>query len=125
MTVDPKTLVTRLYESFWNEGDATAEEARERLAKSGTNLAYVTVANVVRQLEEKGFLKQKNEQRPFVYAARRTFDDVSSRLVGNLLNKLFDGSRERMLVQVLGQRRLSATEREFLQQLLDRQEDDQ
>ena len=109
-------------QAFWTCGDGTAEEARQRLSNSGTDLAYVTVANVVRQLEEKGFLKQKNQQRPFVYTAERSFDDVSSRLVGNLLQKLFDGSRERMLVHVLGKKALSDSEREFLQQLLDQQE---
>lgn len=108
--------------AFWDQGEGTAEDVRVRLAAAGTQLAYVTVANVVRQLEEKGFLRQRNKQRPFVYAAQRSFDDVSSRLVAHLLQKLFDGSRERMLVQILGRRKLSASERQFLQELLDNQE---
>ena len=125
--VRPKTkeLTDREWEvmrTFWDCGQGTAEEARERLAESGTDLAYVTVANVVRQLQEKGFLKQTNDQRPFLYAAKRSFDDVSSRLVGHLLQKLFDGSRERLLVQVLGKRKLSAKERQYLRQLLEEQE---
>lgn len=109
--------------AFWSGGEGTAEDARQRLASRGTDLAYATVANVVRQLEEKGFLKQKNKQRPFIYAAKRSFEDVSSRLVGNLVQKLFAGSRQRMLVQVLSRRKLSAGERQFLQELLDQQED--
>ena len=111
--------------AFWDHGEGTAEEARQRLQREGTSLAYVTVANVVRQLEEKGFLTQKNKQRPFVYAAKKSFEDVSSRLVGNLLHKLFDGSRERMLVQVLGRKQLSQGEREFLRGLLEEQESEQ
>lgn len=104
--------------TFWNEGAGTAEDARQRLSQNGTKLAYVTVANVVRQLESKGFLRQRNHQRPYVYAAKKSFDEVSSRLVGHLLQALFDGSRERMLVQVLGRRKLSASERQFLEELL-------
>lgn len=107
---------------FWNEGDGTAEQARQRLAQSGTELAYVTVANVVRQLEEKGFLNRTNSQRPFLYTVKRSFDDVSSSLVGNLLKKVFDGSRQQLLVQVLGERKLTASERAFLQGLLNDQE---
>ena len=107
---------------FWDQGEGTAEQARQRLAESGTELAYVTVANVVRQLEEKAFLKQKNKQRPFIYAAKRSFEEVSGRLVGQLLQKVFDGSRERMLVQILGKRKLNQREREFLQQILDQEE---
>ncbi|MEM8670391.1 MAG: BlaI/MecI/CopY family transcriptional regulator [Planctomycetota bacterium] len=108
--------------AFWDHGEGTAEDARKRLQQDGTKLAYVTVANVVRQLEEKGFLKQETQQRPFIYAAKKSFDDVSSRLVGNLLQKLFDGSRERMLVQMLGRKKLTPSEREFLRELLEKQE---
>ena len=125
--VRPKTkeLTDRELEvmhAFWDGGDGTAEQARERLTKSGTELAYVTVANVVRQLEERGFLARTNKQRPFVYTAKRTFDDVSSRLVGHLVKKLFDGSRQQLLVQVLGRKKLTKGEREYLQDLLDEQE---
>ena len=108
--------------AFWDHGSGTAEEARQRLAEVGTELAYATVANVVRQLEDRGYLRQENEHRPFVYSALRSFEDVSSRLVGHLLQKLFDGSRERMLVQMLGRRKLTTHEREFLQDLLNDQE---
>ena len=107
---------------FWDEGDCTAEEARRRLAQSGTKLAYVTVANLVRQLEEKGFLKRTNSKRPFVYTVKRSFEEVSSSLVGNLLKKVFDGSRQRLLVQVLGERKLTISERKFLRDLLNDQE---
>ena len=111
--------------AFWDHGDGTAEDARQRLQREGTSLAYVTVANVVRQLEGKGFLKQKNKQRPFVYAAKKSFEDVSSRLVGHLLQRLFDGSRERMLVQLIGRKKLTKNERDFLRKLLEEQEANQ
>jgi len=104
--------------AFWDEGSGTADEARQRLADAGVELAYVTVANVVRGLEDKGFLKQLNKSRPFQYRAARSFEDVSKRLVGDLVERLFDGSRQKLLVQVLDKRRLSKTEREFLKQIL-------
>lgn len=108
--------------AFWDHGSGTAEQARQRLANAGTELAYATVANVVRQLEDRGYLKQENEQRPYLYSALKSFEDVSSRLVGHLLQKVFDGSRERMLVQMLGRRKLTSQERDFLRDLLDDQE---
>lgn len=104
--------------AFWDEGAGTADEARQRLADTGVELAYVTVANVVRGLVDKGFLKQLNKSRPFRYRPARSFEDVSKRLVGDLVERLFDGSRQKLLVQVLDKRRLSKTEREFLKQIL-------
>ena len=40
---------------FWDRGDSTAAEVREHLAGDGRNLAYTTVATLVRILDEKGF----------------------------------------------------------------------
>ena len=110
---------------FWEEGEATAEEARHRLEATGIPLAYVTVANVVRQLESKGFLNQKNDQRPFIYIAKRSFEDVSSRILGNMLQKLFGGSREKLLVQLLSKRQLSQQERRFLEEILEQTGEEQ
>ena len=109
---------------FWQQNDASAEEARESLAVAGEDLAYVTVANVVRGLADKGFLKQVNQRRPFRYKAIRSFDDVAKRLVGEMVSRLFNGSREALLVQLLDRRKLTADEREYLVDLLERQEDD-
>lgn len=108
---------------FWRQNDATAEDVRECLAEAGETLAYVTVANVVRGLAEKGFLKQIHQQRPFRFKAVRSFEDVSKRLVGDLMTRLFEGSREAMLVHLLNQRRLTAEEKAYLTEILNRQED--
>ena len=78
---------------FWSRGQLTAAEARDRLAATGLDRTYTTIANLVRGLYEKGFLKQLNSERPFVYRAVRSFDDVSGRLLGDLVNRVFRGSR--------------------------------
>jgi len=109
---------------FWKQSDASAEEARESLAEAGEDLAYVTVANVVRALADKGFLRQVNQQRPFRYKAIRSFDDVAKRLVGDMVSRVFNGSREALLVQLLDRRKLTPDERKYLVDLLQRQEDD-
>ncbi|MDA1015114.1 MAG: BlaI/MecI/CopY family transcriptional regulator [Planctomycetota bacterium] len=117
----PKELTERelaVMRVYWDHGRATADEARQRLADAGVDLAYVTVANVVRGLQDKGFLNPLNENRPFEYEAAKSFESVSKRLVGDLVDRLFDGSRKQLLVQVLGKRRLTKAEREFLKQVL-------
>jgi predicted transcriptional regulator len=105
--------------SFWEHGEVTAAEARDHLAERGIDIAYVTVANLVRILVEKKYLKATNSARPFRYVAIRSFDDVSGSLVGDLIKRVFHGSREQLLLQVLsGRRRLSAKERALLEQVL-------
>ena len=107
---------------FWKRGEQTAWEARDRLAEQGIDRAYVTVANLVRILVEKGFLEQTNNERPFQYRPVRAFRDVSRNLVRDLMQRVFLGSREELLVQVLSQKKLTAKERAVLEQILKEQE---
>jgi BlaI family penicillinase repressor len=108
---------------FWQGAEMTAADAREKLAASGVDRAYVTVANLVRILVGKNFLRATNDARPFSYEALRSFDDVSGSLIVDVMKRVFGGSREKMLAQLLGgKRRLTAAERRLLEQVLEEQQ---
>ncbi len=103
---------------FWGRGESTAAEVRNQLAESGRDLAYTTVATLVRILLEKGFLEQTNQERPFLYRPVRTFDEVSRSLLGDLVDRVFRGSREQVLLRLLDQRKLTPEERAVLESYL-------
>jgi predicted transcriptional regulator len=107
---------------FWrkaaDEQQATAAEVRDDLAAAGRDLAYTTVATLVRILCDKGFLKQTNAERPFTYQPLRSFDEVSGSLVGDLVQRLFGGKRDQLLVRLLEDKKLSAKERAVLEEIL-------
>ena len=105
--------------AFWARSEAsTVAEVRDDLADAGRELAYTTVATLVRILHEKEFLEQTNNERPFRFRPSRTHEDVSRSLVDDLLDRLFDGSRETMLMRLFEGGRLSAKERAMLEQIL-------
>jgi predicted transcriptional regulator len=104
--------------AFWNRGEQTVAAARDELASAGRDLAYTTVATLVRILVEKGFLRQTNDERPFRFEAIRSFEDVSGNLVTDLIRRVFGGSREQLLVRLMEQRKLSPGERAILQGIL-------
>ena len=103
---------------FWRHGEQTAAEARDRLAQSGLDRAYPTVANLVRILEEKGFLEKTTTERPFRYRPAASYEDVSGRLLGDVLDRVFRGSREDLLLRLVEQRKLTARERAILEAVL-------
>ena len=104
---------------FWSRGEATAAEARDRLEAAGLDRTYTTIANLVRGLHEKGFLEQVNAERPFVYRPARTFEDVSGRLLGDLVSRVFRGSRAQLLRRLVDDRKLTAEERAVLEKVLE------
>jgi predicted transcriptional regulator len=103
---------------FWREGELSASEARERLATTGLDRSYATIANLVRALHDKGFLRQVNDERPFRYRPSRSYEDVSGRLLGDLLQRVFRGSRSQLLKRLVEQRTLTDEERTLLEQIL-------
>jgi predicted transcriptional regulator len=103
---------------FWAGNGLTAADARDRLAGAGRELSYPTVANLVRALHEKGFLEPTNAERPFRYVACRTYEEVSGRLLTDLVSRVFRGSREQLFVRLLDGRKLTAQERTILESLL-------
>jgi predicted transcriptional regulator len=104
---------------FWEHGEQTAQEARDRLESQGVERAYVTIANLVRILVEKGYLQPVNKERPFRYLPTRSFSDVSTNLVGDLVRRVFHGSREQMLVHLLQAKKLTKKEKATLRSLLE------
>jgi BlaI family penicillinase repressor len=106
---------------FWEHGAATAQEARDRLAAQGLDRAYTTIATLVRILHEKAFLEMTNEERPFHYGAVRSYEEVSGRLLGQVIRKVFRGSREQLLLRLVSQKRLTDKERSLLEGILKEQ----
>ena len=103
---------------FWGQGEQTVAAVRDRLAAEGRDLAYTTVATLVRILVDKGFLEQTTHERPFQFRSLRSFEEVSGNLLTELVRRVFGGSREQLLVRLMDQRALTAKERAALQNLL-------
>jgi BlaI family penicillinase repressor len=103
---------------FWVLGEATVAEVRDALARSGPDLAYTTVATLVRILGEKGFVAPTNDERPYRYRPLRSYEEVSGRLLVEVVQRVFRGSREQLLVRLMEEGRLSGRERELLEQIL-------
>jgi BlaI family transcriptional regulator, penicillinase repressor len=107
---------------FWSWGESTVAQVRDLLAESGLDRAYTTVATLVRILADKQFLIQTNQERPFSYRPSRSHEDVSRKLLGELLDRVFRGSREQLLVRLMEQKALTAKERALLGDILGKQE---
>jgi BlaI family transcriptional regulator, penicillinase repressor len=103
---------------FWSCGDLTAAAARDRLATTGLDRTYTTIANLVRGLHDKGFLHQLSKERPYEYRAVRSYEEVSGRLLGDLVQRVFRGSRAQLLCRLIDQRKPTAEERAILEQIL-------
>ena len=112
----------QIMQIFWASGQLTANEVRDLLADAGSDLAYTTVATLIKILVDKSFLRQVTHVRPYEFKPIRSFEDVSKNLVTDLIQRVFGGSREQLLVQLMEQKKLTARERKLLTEMLKEQE---
>ena len=110
---------------FWDRGDGAERgaelevaEVRDALAAGGRDLAHTTVATLMKILRDKAFLTRSDGRRPHRYRAARGFEEVSRSLVGELVRKVFGGSREALLARLVDDR-LTEAERALLRGVLD------
>ena len=104
---------------FWDRGESTAADVREALAELGRDLAYTTVATLVRILLEKEFLAQTTTGRPFRFVPARTYEEVSGSMLGDMVQKVFAGSRMTLLMRLFEQKKLTPAEQIRLREILE------
>ncbi len=102
---------------LWRHGSGTVAEVRERLAD---DLAYTTVLWVLQTLEEKGFVRHEKEGRAYRYYPTIEQEEAGGSALDRLVDKVFHGSAEMLLAQLVGERRVPAAELERMRDLLDR-----
>ena len=93
-------LELQLMKIIWEKGRATAREVKDAIDED-RSLAESTIRTMLRSLETKGFLThdvdKDNRHQPFVYRPVVRRDEVSRGMLSDLLDRLFDGSKELLL----------------------------
>jgi len=101
---------------LWDLGSATVTEVRDRL---DDDLAYTTVLTVLRTLEAKGYVDHREEGKAHRYAPTVARNAAGQSALRRLTEKVFAGSPELLLTQLVSGRRLSLAELKRMRQLLD------
>ena len=83
-----ETEVLRL---VWESQRATVQQVYDALPAT-RKVTYVTVATLLRRLEEKGYLKHRVRGKAFIYTPAVKKEDVINRTIGDLVQRLFGGN---------------------------------
>lgn len=103
---------------LWSRGPSTVREVHEITAKSKPT-QYTTVLKLMQIMAEKGLLQRDEERRAHVYEAACPPESTQKQLVGDLLQRAFNGSATRLLQGALSARKASKAELAELRKLLD------
>jgi BlaI family transcriptional regulator, penicillinase repressor len=104
---------------LWDRGPSTAAEVREALAEQNLDLAYNTVLTQLRILEDKGHVDHKEEGRAHRYRPLVKKNEARASALTRTLDRLFGGSAEALVTQLVQQRGLSKDELKGLRRVVD------
>ncbi len=108
----------RLMKILWRRGESAVTELVEALP-AGEPLAYNSVLTTIRILEQKGYVRHRQEGRAFVYRPRVAEDEAGRSEVRKLLSRFFGNSREQLVLSLLGDEEISAEELRRLKEAID------
>lgn len=101
---------------LWARGPSTVAEVRENVEDS---LAYTTVLTVLRTLEAKGYVGHEEEGKAHRYRPLVGREHAGQSALGQVLDKIFGGSRELLLANLVRERGIDAAELRRLRKVLD------
>ena len=93
----------------WENGTATVYEVKEALSR-GRKPAYSTILTMMRKLEAKGYLEHEVHERTYVYRPTISKKTVRHSMLGDVLDRLFEGSPSLLLNSLVEQDRISKKE---------------
>ena len=98
-------LELKIMQVIWRRGAGTVSAVQ---AEIDPPLAYTTVQTMLNILERKGKLRRRREGRAYVYSARISEGKVSGQGLRDLIDRMFGGSSEELVMSLLKNRQIDA-----------------
>jgi len=107
---------------LWETGPANVQTVQAALKTR--DLAYTTVQTMLNVLHRKGRVKRRLEDRAYLYQPVLSRQKAMTQAVGDMLDRFFGGSADRLVLNLVESRRLTPEKLAELQRIVDRPADD-
>jgi len=118
----PTQLELKILKVLWERSPMTVREVRDALDTGGRDLAHTTVITMLSTMVDKGQLERLEpaQGKVFRFAPLIERDDVSKGMLGDFVNRVFDGSAEAVMLSLFDVAELDADELVSLRKLLNK-----
>jgi len=103
---------------LWKTGPATVQTVQQRI-QSVRPLAYNTVQTVLTILHRKGKVKRITRDRAYVYSPAVSQEKAAGQALQDLINRVFGGRPEELVLSMVKSRQLSAEQLAELQRMVE------
>jgi BlaI family penicillinase repressor len=103
---------------LWDNGPSTVRQVNETMNED-EDTGYTTTLKLMQIMTEKGLVVRDESGRQHVYKPAATEEKTQKQLVGDLLERAFCGSAEKLVMRALSAKKVSAKELTRIKKLLD------
>lgn len=109
---------------LWASGSSTVRDVHEVLSKT-RDVGYTGTLKLMQNMAEKGLVARDESQRSHVYSAVLREEPTQRRLVKELLMSVFRGSADKLVMQALSAKKVTAEELSEIRKMIDQIEQQQ
>ena len=109
----PSARELDVLKALWKLGEARVRDVHEALCPNG-ECAFTTIQTLLRIMADKGLVSQRAKGRTLYYKAKYT----SQRAASRFLHKVFDGSLDQLVLNMLQAEQTSADELRQLERMI-------
>lgn len=107
---------------LWETGPASVQTVQRELNRE---LAYTTVQTMLNVLHRKGKVTRAQEERAYLYQPAVSRSQVIGHALGDLIEGLFGGSAESLVMSLVENKRLTPAKLSQLQKLIEKESPDE
>lgn len=100
---------------LWTRGPCTVRDVATEMGREG---AYTTVLKLLQIMTDKELVRRNESARTHIYEAAHSEAQMQQHLIGDLLDRAFDGSAATLVMRALSARRTSAKDLAEIRKLL-------
>jgi BlaI family transcriptional regulator, penicillinase repressor len=115
----PTELELQILKILWDKSPRLVRDIRDELAESGRDIAHTSVITTLNTMVKKRIVTRKREGNAFLFSPRMTRKQVSRSVLGDIVNRVFDGSAKAVLLGVFEQNDIDRGELKELRRLID------
>lgn len=106
---------------LWDKGPSTVREVHEALSRDDET-GYTTTLKLMQIMVEKGLLVREDDGRRHIYRPALSEEKTQKDLVQDLLDRVFAGSAEKLVMRALSARKVPPKELKRIREMLDEME---
>jgi predicted transcriptional regulator len=116
----PTELELSILKVLWQEAPKTVDQVRESLAAAGRDLTHSSVITIMNIMVRKKYLKRAKNGRAFEFTPLLKEDSVGRSMLQDLMIRVFDGSAQSLVLQLLETADVDSEELAAIRQIINR-----